>query len=246
MVPPFAEEMNKARRMLILQARRLARRGVATLLIDLYGTGDSAGDFADARWDIWCEDLTTGYRWLTGQGSQRVSLLGVRFGALLALDFLRRTQNPADRVVLWQPVFSGQAMLLQFLRMRVAAAMMSNDREKESTESLRRALRDGQSIEIGGYELTPHLADAVEGLKLEDLLPRNCPPIDWIEIVADAGRGVTPATAKIIDACRQRGVNVRVQEIPGAPFWVAVEITTVPALLDATAAVLRHPQGAPV
>ena len=49
---PFGEEMNKARRMAALQSRRLAAAGYAVLQIDLFGCGDSSGDFADARWAI--------------------------------------------------------------------------------------------------------------------------------------------------------------------------------------------------
>src|SRR5690242_13967142 len=43
-VPPFAEEMNLARRMAALQARALAAVGIGVLLLDLFGTGDSDGD----------------------------------------------------------------------------------------------------------------------------------------------------------------------------------------------------------
>ncbi|HEY9550049.1 MAG TPA: hypothetical protein VIR45_11165, partial [Kiloniellaceae bacterium] len=58
-LPPFAEEMNRSRRMAALQARRLAALGVDDLLLDPFGTGDSAGDFGDARWEIWREDART-------------------------------------------------------------------------------------------------------------------------------------------------------------------------------------------
>jgi len=47
---PFAEEMNKSRRMAALQSRMLAARGIAVLQIDLFGCGDSSGDFGDASW----------------------------------------------------------------------------------------------------------------------------------------------------------------------------------------------------
>ena len=46
---PFAEEMNKCRPMLALTARQLAARGVQVLAVDLHGTGDSSGEFRDAR-----------------------------------------------------------------------------------------------------------------------------------------------------------------------------------------------------
>jgi len=47
--PPFAEEMNRSRRMMVLLAIALAERGFGCLAVDPFGTGDSDGDFADAR-----------------------------------------------------------------------------------------------------------------------------------------------------------------------------------------------------
>ncbi len=49
--------MNKSRRMAALQARAFAAMGFGVLQIDLFGCGDSSGDFSDARWDIWKQDL---------------------------------------------------------------------------------------------------------------------------------------------------------------------------------------------
>jgi alpha/beta superfamily hydrolase len=67
-VHPFVEEMNKSRRMAALQSRSLAARGYSVLQIDLFGCGDSSGDFADASWEIWVQDVVLGAQWL----SQRV------------------------------------------------------------------------------------------------------------------------------------------------------------------------------
>ncbi|MFQ5348711.1 MAG: hydrolase 2, exosortase A system-associated, partial [Rhodothalassiaceae bacterium] len=50
LVAPFAEELNRSRRMMIVLARQLATIGIATTITDLYATGDSAGRFAEARW----------------------------------------------------------------------------------------------------------------------------------------------------------------------------------------------------
>jgi len=41
--PPFAEEQNRTRRAVQLAARRMVRHGCSVLLLDLHGTGDSAG-----------------------------------------------------------------------------------------------------------------------------------------------------------------------------------------------------------
>ena len=56
-VHPFADEMNKSRRMVAIQARTLARQGWSVFQPDLSGCGDSEGDFGDASWERWRDDL---------------------------------------------------------------------------------------------------------------------------------------------------------------------------------------------
>ena len=53
MVPPFAEEMNKCRPMVTEVALGLAESGIASIVPDLYGTGDSGGDFSEGDWETW-------------------------------------------------------------------------------------------------------------------------------------------------------------------------------------------------
>src|SRR5665647_2167413 len=68
-IHPFAEEMNKARRMAALQARALAQAGYAVLQIDLLGCGDSSGDFGEATWKNWVRDVVQGCQWLRKQSN---------------------------------------------------------------------------------------------------------------------------------------------------------------------------------
>ena len=63
-IPAFAEEMNKSRRMLAMQAQAFAGQGYAVLVLDLFGTGDSSGDFGEATWDIWLQNIDTALVWL--------------------------------------------------------------------------------------------------------------------------------------------------------------------------------------
>lgn len=67
-VHPFAEEMNKSRRMAALQAKALAAHGYAVLQLDLLGCGDSSGDFGDASWQAWVDDVVLACQWLRRQG----------------------------------------------------------------------------------------------------------------------------------------------------------------------------------
>jgi exosortase A-associated hydrolase 2 len=119
-VPPFAEEMNKSRRMVTLVASALADAGVTTVLPDLTGTGDSCGDFVDAQWPVWRDDLLRVARWCEAAGAPVTALLGIRLGCALACDAEVLAGLPAlTRSVFWQPALDGSRHLMQFMRLRV-------------------------------------------------------------------------------------------------------------------------------
>jgi len=237
-VPPFAEELNRTRRMAALGARRLAAHGVGVLQIDLLGTGDSAGDFADARWDLWKQDLDTGAAWLRARVDAPLTLWGLRLGALLALDFAldhaRTTDVPLAPMLLWQPVAAGSTYLTQFLRLRTANAMLGEDAGAQSgTKALRAALQAGETLEIAGYDLTPALALAIDALPAPDAM---IPPVPahWFEVLGAPGQAPGPAAARVKAAWEARGTQLHVHTVTGAPFWATTGISTCPALLDAT------------
>src|SRR5690606_21241351 len=117
----FADEMNKSRRMVALQARRLAGAGYAVLRPDLTGCGDSEGEFGEATWTGWVDDLLAAADWAGRQYPASAPPLwfwGHRMGALLACAAAARL--PGSRLLLWQPVTSGRTQLRQFLRLKSA------------------------------------------------------------------------------------------------------------------------------
>jgi exosortase A-associated hydrolase 2 len=236
--PPFAEEMNKSRRMMVLQARALAAEGMQVLMVDLYGTGESAGDFEQARWEIWHEDIEIAATWLHKRGVTRISALGLRLGALLAMDFTRRCAGRLERIVLWQPVLNGAAVLTQFLRTRWAASMLDTAREAESTQDLRQKLRGGESVEVAGYQLSPQLFRSIEELQLVRLGSAGSPPIDWLEVVSAEGSPLLLASQRALEMWRKTGVPVSTATVRGEPFWATPEITVAPELIHATTSIL--------
>lgn len=238
-IHPFADEMNKSRRMAALQARAFARMGFAVLQIDLFGCGDSSGEFRDARWDIWKQNLADAKRWLENHVASPVSLWGLRLGALLALDFARHSENKIDKIVLWQPIISGQSFLNQFLRLRMASEMFAATEgafKPTGTGAMRDCLANGQTLEVAGYELSPDLAGAIDRLKACELLVLGS-TIHWFEIVAELGRSMAPTTVKVMADWRAKGVDLQAHVVPCAPFWATQEIVECPELVSATGSV---------
>jgi exosortase A-associated hydrolase 2 len=233
---PFADEMNKSRRMAALQARELAAHGYGVLQIDLHGCGDSSGDFGDATWASWLEDVGRARAWLADKLGQPVSLWGLRLGALLALDFGRRHPGQAASLLLWQPLPSGSTFLTQFLRLRMASQVLTEGAQGaniEATTALRASLRRGEMLEVAGYDLNPAMAEALDALDTSKLAVTDC-PVHWVEIVNAAGRPAAPALSRIRSAWEQAGVALTMHEVTAAPFWASQEIVDCPALIAQT------------
>ena len=228
--PPFAEEMNKCRRMMVLAAQRLAANGVTTVLVDLVGTGDSSGQFGDATWDAWCANVAATLEWLAEQRDYEVSLCGVRVGAALALDVARSAQ--VDNLVFWQPVISGSTYMTQFLRLKLAAQL--HDSGGLTTDELRARLSGGESVEVAGYDLTPGLLAAVDAVDLRSEDWRPSIPVRWLEVVSESRPKPGILSQRVMDTWREEHVLIDDSVVVGDPFWATTEITLVPDLIDAT------------
>lgn len=233
---PFAEEMNRSRRMAALAARALAASGIAVLQVDLYGCGDSSGDFGDASWDGWKADVALAHGWLRTRLDFPVGLWGLRLGALLALDCARSI--PVERLLLWQPVTSGSAYLTQVLRLRLAGGLLQDSGDRADTASLKASLRAGVPLDIAGYTLSPGLALPVDALDASALAPA-C-PVHWLELAPAPDRPLSPAASRIVDGWRAHGASVQTQVAAGPQFWATPEITESPALVDATVDACRE------
>lgn len=232
--PPFAEELNRSRHMMAAAARALASHGFAVLMIDLHGTGDSAGRFDDASWDGWCDDLETAADHLERQGHPLIGVLALRTGALLALDWIRKTGRTPETLALWGPAMNGATFINQFLRLRVAESMAREDGTRESTKDLKARLDQGETLEIGGYGLTSVLCHGIEGMNATNMPPPPETTVQWLDLSPSPGAQITPAGAKVIDAWADAGVRTHHQMIEGPAFWTLLEPEHVPALISAT------------
>ena len=230
-VHPFAEEMNKARRMAALQSRSMAQAGYAVLQIDLLGCGDSAGDFSDATWLAWQADVQLAYRWLRKQTQVPLTLWGLRVGCLIVAS---AAVNLPERVnfIFWQPTISGKHYWQQFIRLKMAGELASG-RAKGITEQLRRQLAAGEPVEISGYKVSASLAEGLEAAELE---PPACGDgqVIWLEASMRDEATFTPVSLKRIERWQAAGYMVNATMVRGPAFWQTSEIEYAPELIAAT------------
>ena len=236
-IHPFAEEMNKSRRMAALQSRELARAGYAVLQIDLLGCGDSSGDFGDATWDDWLKDVAQGAQWLLSKVDAPLWLWGLRAGCLLAAQAADQLSRPCD-FIFWAPSTAGKTLLQQFLRLKVAGDMLAGN-APNVTDSLRQKLACDESVEVAGYALSPGVAQGLEHANLAPPLAQhasNGRRVEWFELSTREGAALSPASAKTFISWTDAGFAVRSHVVNGPAFWQTSEIEEAPALVIATVA----------
>ncbi len=108
---PLGHEYLRAYRAFRQLAERLAADGYHVLRFDYSATGDSALDSEAARLSDWREDLRTSCQELRDlAGVDRLALVGLRFGALLAAEAAAADRD-VRTLVLWDPVVSGPAYM---------------------------------------------------------------------------------------------------------------------------------------
>ena len=237
LVPPFAEEMNKSRRMFAMLGRRAAATGCGVLLVDLSGTGDSWGDFRDARYAGWLADLQQAVRWAAERGGPVTAVAGLRFGALLAMELSGIVPTVAQ-ALLWQPSLAGADVLTQFLRLKTAAGLTGSGDPADTQVNIRARLAGGESVEIAGYELTPELYAAIGSLKLIDLVPDRPLRVDWFHLARQPAEQVPDTIAAAAAQVSARGATVQTHAVQGDAFWSTVEIAVCDDLVARTVACL--------
>lgn len=213
----------------ILQA--IVSAGHSALMPDLYGTGDSEGDFADASIATWREDIDAVVKAIDGSGPLHV--VALRAGSLLAVDAAQR--HPVESLVLLQPIAEGRQQLNQWVRLRLAGGLVGSAK-KETGGDLKQAWSRGEVIEIAGYGVSAAMATELESLGLGAELPEGVARAAWLELVANSERGLLPASERVIDRWREAGGVVHTQTLVCDSFWGTQEIAHCAALVDAVRA----------
>jgi exosortase A-associated hydrolase 2 len=228
-VPAFAEEMNKSRRLVWSAGAALAKRGIRTVTPDLYGTGDSDGDFAFARWDIWLEDLSRTVEWASSQGTERFSVLLVRMGAALFADAEKALGVTFDRAVAWQPIRNGADVVRQWLRMKSMSIRMAGGQAESAEALLARLLGGTEPMELGGYPLSPGLAAS---LRQAAFAERDITSVER-GLVIELGAAF-PALPDASETASDTPTAWQRMRIGTERFWMEVEPSPNPELVTAT------------
>lgn len=232
-IQPLAEEMNRCRQMVAIQAREFSKLGYGCLLLDLYGTGDSEGEYQDGNWDIYLADLNAGLRWITAEGYDHVRLWALRHGAFLALDLVRAV--PALRkLLLWQPVLNGKTAVTQILRIALAGSL--SERDKISMTELRNRIQKDTAVELSGYETSAFLLSVLETKHISNYYGLADLEIQWFDVLASKEQNRSKESIQVEQNWREAGAQIHYEPVIGPAFWQVWERVVANHLIERTSA----------
>jgi exosortase A-associated hydrolase 2 len=213
---PFAEEKLWTHRVFVKFARELAGRGFAVLRFDFAGNGDSEGEFADLTLETYlsdvkraCDTLAEAYPEI-----EHISLLGLRFGAMIALLAATRISG-LDRLILWDPVVKGANYMQEVLRTNLTTQLAVYGKVIEKREDLIEKMKAGETVNVDGYELGYRLFKEVSDT---NLLEGNNNLKSVNTLLVQIGKKQQPIRddiQRLSESCSNAVVKHAIEE----PFW---------------------------
>jgi alpha-beta hydrolase superfamily lysophospholipase len=214
---PIGHEYTRSHRTIRHLADQLAAKGIPALRFDAHGTGNSPGDELDLdRLGHWQAGIRAAIRQAKAlSGRERVCLIGVRLGAMLAA--LVASETPVDYLVLWNPSLKGRTYVRE-----LQAIAMSAQRDTSSSE---------RGLESAGFTMAPQ---TLEALRAVDLTKRRYQVTRRALLV---GRDDLAPDTAIVDHLAAQGVPCDTVRVPG---WLGMmadhQFTVVPEEALATIA----------
>ena len=166
---PFGEEASRAHRTYRVLATQLERAGYASLRFDYASTGDSLGESAAATVDGWVGDIVIAAERLREATSvARVAVVGLRFGATLAMLASARGELRMRHLLLWDPVVEGAGYLRELV---VQHRAYMRDEIGAGWQDRLQIAPDGTPAEALGAPIGPVLGAQIAAIDLAGVAP---------------------------------------------------------------------------
>lgn len=178
MIHGFADNKVEHHRMFVKFARRMAKRGIGILRIDLIGSGDSEGDFEDMTVSGEISQTLFVIDWLRGQpelNASKVGLLGYSLGGLVSTYAAVRAKG-IHTLALWAPISEGLLNMVNYFGLeKVYSGLAGNtvcapDGDAINGEFFKEIGRFDSAKELEKFEQPVLL---VQGTKDQAALPVN-------------------------------------------------------------------------
>lgn len=189
-------------------ALHLERVGFAVLRFDYHSTGDSFDPPDGAAGDSggFVDDVRIAVEFVRSMGANRVAMIGMRMGALLACA--QCVQDPLDSLVLWDPCPTGHS----FLREQRMLSLLASGRADDGNTG---------DIEMGGFRISAARSSEISGLSLAHI---EGPLANKVLLLTRTQRPVDSELCALIER-----IPVEHRQVTGQPELLDVPSPTVPS-----------------
>jgi len=198
-------------------ARAAAAMGFPAFRYHSRGHGDSAGDFESVTFETLVEDaLAAAAKARQCSGAARVIWVGVRFGALVAAQALRR-EGGAAGLALWEPVHKPHDYFRAMLRNVLFSQVVKGKKPSTTVEQLVRQIEQEGKVDVHGYYLHRALYISARGLDLASQLDGWRGPTLLAQVQRRSG--LAAAHAALIATLEKAGAGVTAARVDEEPGW---------------------------
>ena len=168
---PFGQEYMRAHRAYRQLALLLTKIGFHVLRFDYRGTGDSSGELDNVIADDWVADVGHAVQELRDVANiQRVGVVGLRLGALVAAE-VSKARDDIDRLILWDPVLSGNHYDAELLAEIAAENLAAAGPHSGNGEDAR------GNLSYNGFVLSAAFRASMKKFDLLGAMPRAVPRV---------------------------------------------------------------------
>lgn len=220
--------------MYVLCARQLASAGMDVVCFDYVGTGDSYGKWGAFSLSDWQNNLADVCQYIHDLGINDISVISLRFGALVVTEAVATRQLQFNKCLFWDPIEDGETYIRQLIRLKIAAAM-TEDAQALTSKEVQAGIEQHGFLEVGGYHIAAELLDRIKSSKLassvETLVEQT--ELHWMVL-----KNASQSGNKVVyPFCLPKNLHDRVMmhAVQDTRFWMQQEVTIAPALLQRTA-----------
>lgn len=216
-IPPLFEQANKTRHHITRSANNAYHQGIASIIFDHFGTGDSEGELSQVNLALWQADILKQIKELKASSPQNI-FLSIPLSASLLLS--TQILNEVDAVMLQQAEFNGKSFVKQLKRLNVVAEL--NHAKSVSTEQATKTNDNSALLDIAGYQIpTSLLAELSE--QCVAMIATSDTPCYWFEW-QNSTQALSPNRFKQQQLFASKIKHLTVITSLDCKFWLASEL----------------------
>ena len=210
----------------LIAARIIAANGHSAFLYHPRGHGDSTGDLEDVTFEGLIDDAVNAADYARSRfGASRIVWVGVRFGAIVAAEAIRRIADTAA-LALWEPALNARDYFLKAMRHVIYSEMAHGEQPPRTVEQINERMKREGKISLLAFDLYRKF---IESAQEEDLL-NALQPWRGPTLIAQFQKHsrLSRAHKHLRETLVERGLSVRTVLHGGSdgidPWWMPEEV----------------------